>query len=180
MIELQPAAPETLLRHTGRLHRIYRECFAGPPWSEPETWLARYPQHVRRQLANPGAGGWLARDDGRIVGAVYGWSAPPALPRDTPFDKAVAEAAPATALPRMLAPALVVGELMVAESYRRRGIAARLLRAYVMAAPTAWLVTHRDGAAPHFYRRQGWREEAEFASEGVPMRLFTWAAAPRT
>ncbi|MET7402627.1 GNAT family N-acetyltransferase [Dactylosporangium sp. NPDC005572] len=177
--QIEPAGPGVLLAHAPRLHEIYRECFAGPPWSEPESRLADFPNHVRRQLSQPDAGGWLARSDGDIVGAVYGWAAPTQLPRETPFDIAVADAVPPRVRPRMVAPALVVGELMVAESHRRQRIAARLLAAYVATAPAAWLITHRDGGAPAFYRRQGWREDAAFVADGVPLLLFTWAQ-PRT
>ncbi|MET7426975.1 GNAT family N-acetyltransferase [Dactylosporangium sp. NPDC005555] len=101
--------------------------------------------------------------------------APATPPCETAFDQAVADAAPTLALLTAPAPALVIAELMVASSHRRQGIAAQLLSTYIADAPAAWLVTHRDGGAPAFYQRQGWRQEAAFTSAGVPMLLYTWA-----
>lgn len=79
-------------------------------------------------------------------------------------------------VPRMVAPSVVVAELMVAGTHRRRGVGRRLLHAYMAGSPAGWLVTHRQGDAPAFYRRLGWRAEAEFELAGEPLLLFTWAA----
>ena len=110
---------------------------------------------------------------------VYGWPARPSPPLATSFDRAIAEAAPPEVLPLLTAPSLVVAELMVAGSHRRQGIAGRLLSAYVAGAPSAWLVTHRDGGAPAFYRRCGWRQDATLTSDGEPLLLFTWTVQQR-
>jgi predicted N-acetyltransferase YhbS len=172
------ATPDELHARQASLWRLYRECFSAPPWSEPEEQLAGFPDRLREQLAHPGAGGLITYDGDEVVGAVYGWPAPAHQPRDNAFDRAVADAAPPGALARMVTPALVVAELMVAASHRRRGIAAQLLAAYVATAPAAWLSTHRDSSAAAFYRRQGWREDAGFTVDGAPLLLFTWAAEP--
>ncbi|MEV0131759.1 GNAT family N-acetyltransferase [Dactylosporangium sp. NPDC050688] len=175
MTTLRPADPAALHARTALLQELYRDCFAGPPWSEPEEQLADFPAQLLRQTSHPGARGLLAHDGAALVGAVYGWPAPAALPRQTAFDQAVADATPPHARALLMAPSLVVAELMVATSHRRRGIAARLLSAYVVDAPAAWLVTHRDGGAPTFYRRCGWQQAAAFTAGGEPMLLFTWA-----
>ncbi|MGW0435037.1 hypothetical protein ACWDV4_21165 [Micromonospora sp. NPDC003197] len=165
-----------LLAQTSALHALYRECFATPPWSEPEDRLTTFPTHLCGQLSHVGAAGILAFDGPSIVGAVYGWAAPAELARTTQFEIAVADAAPPQALPRLIAPSLVVAEVMVTGTHRRRGIAQGLLAAYTKQWPMAWLVTHRDSGAAEFYRRLGWQQEATFESDAKPLLLFTWTA----
>ncbi|MFY1692855.1 hypothetical protein [Plantactinospora sp. WMMB782] len=177
MIEVRRASVPVLLAHTAALHSLYRESFSVPPWSEPEEKLAAYPTHLRGQLDRPGATGCLAFDGADLIGAVYGWPAPPVLARSTEFEAAVADAVAPEAMPRMVAPSIVVAELMVTGTHRRQGVAGRLLNAYLAGWPAGWLVTHRDGGAPAFYRRAGWREEAAFRSVEEPLLLFTWAAS---
>ncbi|MDG4833958.1 GNAT family N-acetyltransferase [Solwaraspora sp. WMMD1047] len=175
VITIRPATGAALLAQTAPLQRIYHESFSGPPWSESADKLAAFPTHLRDQLSHPGAGGCLAFDGADLVGATYGWTAPARLPRGTEFEVAVADAAPPEAIPRMVAPSTVVAELMVTGTHRRRGVARRLLETYLAGKPAAWLVTHRDGDAPAFYRRTGWREESAFRSVGNPLLLFTWS-----
>lgn len=172
MITINRAGPAVIQADTPALWQLYRECFAGPPWCEPEARLAGFPDQLRRQTSHPGAGGFLARDGSTLVGAIYGRPAPATPPQGTDFDRAVAGAASSSAV--LTTPALVVAELMVAATHRRQGIAARMLSAYTPDAPAAWLVTHRDGGAPAFYRRQRWWQDAAFTSGGVPMLLYTW------
>ncbi|MDG4827450.1 GNAT family N-acetyltransferase [Asanoa sp. WMMD1127] len=178
MIDVRHVGARTLLDHTPALEGIYRQSFAGPPWSEPEAKLAQFPAQLRRQLSYRGAGGLLAFDGEAIVGAVYGWAAPEALRPDNPLDAALVTAVTPETLGSLSAPARIVGELMVASTHRRRGIASRLLTAYVADAPRAWLITHRDSDARHLYRRAGWCEQVEFDTDGQPVVLLTWAPGP--
>jgi GNAT superfamily N-acetyltransferase len=156
------------------LEVLYRDCFAAPPWSEPEEQLAGYSQRLAGQLAHPGAGGLLAYAGPTLVGAVYGWPAPAELPTGTAFDDAVAALVTPALRPLLVAPSTVVAELMIATSHRRQGLAGLLLDTYLADRPSAWLSTHTAADARRFYRRRGWNEAAEFTVDGAALVLCTW------
>ena len=157
-----------------QLERLYRKCFAGPPWFEPEDRLSDFHGRLARHLSNKGASGVIVTDAGALVGAVYGWPAGDVLARGTPFDDALANAVTPAVGQRLLAPAVVVAELMVDPQRQRRGIGRALLTRYVGDWPSAWLVTRPDAPAATLYRQEGWRQECEFDIEFHPMVLFTW------
>lgn len=177
---LRAADPGQLLRHTATLHTLYRHCFGSPPWSEPRERITAFPARLASQLAHPGAGGLLAiSTDGTdgVVGAIYGWPAGAQLETRSPFNDAVAAAATPELASRLVAPALVVAELMVDPRCRRRGIGKALLAAYTAGWPAAWLSTHPDAPAVALYRQAGWRHEIDFAADGHWLALFTWRAS---
>lgn len=169
-----------LAGYARRLERLYRRCFSLPPWSEPEERLARFTDRFAAHLANGGAGGVVVADGPDLVGAVYGWPAGPELASGSPFDDALAAAVTPAVARRLIAPAVVVAELMVDPRHQRRGIGRALLTRYVEDWPAAWLATHPDAPAATLYRQAGWRQEAEFAVTEYPMVLFTWQATTRT
>ncbi len=169
-----------LAAYSDRLGRLYRECFSAPPWLEPEERLAEFPGRLTRHLSNPGAGGVVVLDDDDVVGVAYGWPAGPELASGSPFDDALAAAVSPSVASRLVAPAVVVAELMVDHRHRRRGIGRALLTRYVEDWPAAWLATHRDAPAATLYRQAGWRQEAEFVVDDQPMVVFTWQAPRRT
>jgi GNAT superfamily N-acetyltransferase len=165
-----------LATYSDELERLYRECFSAPPWHEPEDRLAGFRGRLERHLSNSGAGGVVVADGEGLVGAVYGWPAGPELASGSPFDDALAAAVTPAVAARLVAPALVVAELMVDPRHQRRGIGRALLSRYVEGWPAAWLATHPDAPAATLYRQEGWRQECEFEVEGHPMVLFTWQA----
>jgi GNAT superfamily N-acetyltransferase len=65
---------------------------------------------------------------------------------------------------------------MVDPAHQCKGIGRTLLTRFTIGWPSAWLCTHPDSPAARMYRRDGWREETEFAVEEYPMVLFTWQA----
>ncbi len=169
-----------LATYGDQLERLYRECFSAPPWLESDQRLAGFPGRLERHLSNDGAGGVVVADGGLLVGAVYGWPAAAELASGSPFDDALAAAVTPAVARRLVAPALVVAELMVDPRHQRRGIGRALLTRYVEDWPAAWLATHPDAPAAVMYRQAGWRQEAEFVVDDQPMVVFTWQAPRRT
>jgi len=169
-----------LAAYRGRLEHLYRKCFSEPPWLEPEERLADFQGRLERHLSNRGAGGVVVADADELVGVVYGWPAGPELASGSPFDDALAAAVTPAIARRLVAPALVVAELMVDPSHQRRGIGRALLTRYVEDWPAAWLATHSEAPAATLYRQEGWRQECEFSVEYYPMVVFTWQAPRRT
>jgi GNAT superfamily N-acetyltransferase len=119
-------------------------------------------------------------DGHQLVGVVYGWPAGRELAAGSPFDDALAAAVTPAAARRLLAPAVVVAELMVDPGHQRRGIGRALLTRYVDDWPAAWLATHPDAPAATMYRQEGWRQEFEFVIDDQPLVVFTWQAPGRT
>lgn len=169
-----------LSAYVGQLERLYRECFSTPPWSEPEERLAGFADRFAHHMANPGAGGVVVSDGDDLVGVVYGWPAGRELATGSPFDDALAAAAPPGIADRLVAPAVVVAELMVDARHQRRGIGRALLTRYVEEWPAAWLATHADAPAARMYRQEGWRQEFGFIVDDQPLVVFTWQAPRRT
>ncbi len=169
-----------LAAYGGELEHLYRECFSAPPWSEPEDRLAGFHGRLERHLANSGASGVVVTDGDGLVGVIYGWPAGSELASGSPFDDALAAAVTPGAALRLVAPALVVAELMVEPTHQRRGIGRALLTRYVEEWPADWLATHPAAPAATLYRQEGWRQECEFSVEYYPMVVFTWQAPRRT
>lgn len=165
-----------LAAYADELERLYRECFSAPPWSEPEDRLAGFHGRLERHLSNSGATGVVVTDGDGLVGVIYGWPAGQELASGSPFDDALAAAVTPGAALRLVAPALVVAELMVDPRHQRRGIGRALLNRYVEDWPAAWLATHSDAPAATLYRQEGWRQECEFEVEDNTLVLFTWQA----
>lgn len=163
-------------RHAIQVEGLYRRCFTEPPWRESAERLAGFPDRLTRHLGRGGFDGLVAVEDGHLVGAVYGWPAGPTLESGNHFDDALAAAATPAVAARLVAPALVVAELMVDPDHQRRGIGRSLLTRFVDGWSSAWLCTHPDAPAAGMYRRDGWREELRFAVDECPMVLFTWCA----
>jgi len=163
-------------RHAGQLEGLYRRCFTEPPWRESSERLAGFPDRLTAHLGRDGFDGLVAEEEGRLVGTVYGWPAGPTLESGNHFDDALSAAVTPAVTARLVAPALVVAELMVDPGHQRRGIGRRLLTRFVEGWTTAWLCTHPEAPAAGMYRRDGWREELAFHVDGYPMVLFTWCA----
>lgn len=169
-----------LASYRGQLERLYRKCFAAPPWSQSEERLAGFGVRFAAHLDNGGAGGVVVLDGAQLLGVVYGWPAGRELASGSPFDDALAAAVSPAVAQRLVAPALVVAELMVDPGHQRRGIGRALLTRYVEDWPTAWLVTHPEAPAAEMYRQEGWRQVAEFEVTEYPLVVFTWQATRRT
>ena len=154
------------------LWSIYRECFAVAPWHESTEELHGFPARLAQHTSHAGAYGFVARQDTEIAGAVYGWPAPELLADDGPFDRAVRAAATPAVAANLVAPAVVVTELMVAAAHRRRGLGRALLRRLVAGTPRAWLATHPDADAVGLYESEGWSWQASFQLGDHPSALY--------
>jgi GNAT superfamily N-acetyltransferase len=169
-----------LAAYVGQLERLYRLCFSAPPWQESEERMAAFHDRFAQHMANPGAGGVIVSDSDKLVGAVYGWPAGTELATGSPFDDALAAAVTPEAASRLVAPAVVVAELMVDPTHQRRGIGRALLTRYVEEWPAAWLATHPEAPAATMYRQAGWRQEFAFTVDLQPLVVFTWQAPRRS
>jgi GNAT superfamily N-acetyltransferase len=169
-----------LAAYAGQLERLYRQCFSTPPWLEPEDGLAGFHGRFEQHMANPGASGVIVSDGEDLVGAVYGWPAGQELASGSPFDDALAAAVTPEAARRLVAPAVIVAELMVDPAHQRRGIGRALLTRYVEEWPAAWLATHPEAPAATMYRQEGWQLEFGFAVDYQQLVVFTWQAPRRT
>lgn len=169
-----------LAAYSDQLERLYRKCFSAPPWLEPEDRLAVFQGRLAQHLSNSGAGGVVVADADELVGVVYGWPAGQEMASGSPFDDALAAAVTPAIARRLVAPAVVVAELMVEPGHQRRGIGRALLTRYVEDWPAAWLATHPEAPAATLYRQEGWQQECEFSVEHNPMVVFTWQAPRRT
>ncbi|HEY0453708.1 GNAT family N-acetyltransferase [Actinophytocola sp.] len=163
-------------RHVTQLEGLYRRCFTEPPWRESAERLAGFPHRLTAHLGRGGFDGLVAVDEGHLIGAIYGWPAGPELAAGSQFDDALAAAVTPAVAGRLVAPALIVAELMVHPAHQRRGIGRSLLTRFIADWPSAWLCTHPEAPAAGMYRSGGWHEEATFAVDDYPMVLFTWQA----
>ncbi|WP_328474580.1 GNAT family N-acetyltransferase [Actinoplanes sp. NBC_00393] len=151
---------------------VYQQCFSGPPWNETPEQIAGYPQRLAGQTTNPAAYGVVAYREGELAGAVYGWPAPALLPADNEFDRALRDAVTPQVAALLVAPAVVVAELMVAPAHRGQGLGRKLLTRYVAGHPRAWLVAHPDAAAVRLYESTGWTRQAAYTVAGEPCVLY--------
>jgi GNAT superfamily N-acetyltransferase len=161
-------------RRATQLETLYRRCFTEPPWRESAERLAGFPGRLTGHLGRGGFAGLVAVAGAHLVGAVYGWPAGPRLASGSAFDDALAAAVTPEVASRLVAPALIVAELMVAPEHQQKGIGRSLLAEFVSGWPLAWLCTHPGAPAARMYRNDGWREETMFEVDEYPMVLFTW------
>jgi GNAT superfamily N-acetyltransferase len=159
------------------LQPLYRECFTPAPWHETREDIAAFPEAVARQAAHPGAYGFVASQGGQIAGASYGWPAPAVLPQERDFDVAIREAVTPEVASLLVAPAVIVSELMVAPGHRGQGLGRALLARQVVGHPRAWLVTHPEAEAVSLYESSGWVRRAAIDG-GAPRVLYTREAVP--
>lgn len=175
MIVVEDCQPDRLVSLAPGLHRLYRRCFAEPPWSESDEAMDGFPARLAVDMDRPGAGGVVAWDGARLVGATYGRAAPAVLPDDD-FHRALTAGVPADVWPDLVAPAVRVIELMVDPDDRGRGVGRDLLARYVAGYPAAWLLTHPRAPARGLYEAARFRPRGDFISHrGDPRVLYTRA-----
>lgn len=175
MIVFEECAPARLVNLTPELHRLYRRCFTEPPWSESDEVIDGFPARLVADLDRVGAGGIVARDGARLVGVTYGRSAPETMP-DNDATRALTSGVPADVWPDLVAPAVVVVELMVDPDDRGRGVGRELLSRYVAGHPAAWLCTHPEAPARGVFEAVGFRHRGGFTSHrGEPRVVYTRA-----
>jgi ribosomal protein S18 acetylase RimI-like enzyme len=169
---IKPIAADELGGLAAALRELYRDCFSEPPWNESALQIDGFPKVLAHQLAQPGMFGFAAVDD-QLLGVVYGRISPPEQPADD-FHRSLASQISAELYRELLAPAVVVNELMVHPMARGRGVGRTLLDRFVADHPSAWLVTHPQAPARKLYESAGWRGRGEFVNyRGDPRVLYT-------
>ncbi|GAA0546172.1 GNAT family N-acetyltransferase [Paractinoplanes ferrugineus] len=178
MIAIRPVSAAQLCDLQDRLEPVYRQCFSAPPWNETDEEIADYPARLARHTGHPGSYGFVAEEGAELAGAIYGWPAPACLPEASAFDLAVRDAVSPAVAALLVAPAVVVAELMVAPAFHRRGIGRTLLAEYVAGRSRAWLATHPGAGAVALYESEGWVRRAAYVASGTPLVLYTYQASP--
>jgi GNAT superfamily N-acetyltransferase len=158
------------------LQRLYRRCYAQPPWAASEEHLAAFPHRLADHLDQAGTHGIVVTDTIELTGAIYGWPAPAHRP-DDPLTNAGYAAVPPDQQHRLSPPAAVVAELMIHPDHQGTGIGRELLRQFTTQHPAAWLCTHPDSTAAALCTSAGWQQLARFTSPtGAPRLLYAWPA----
>jgi superoxide dismutase, Fe-Mn family len=172
-VKVERLGPDGLRELAGSLCEVYERCFTEPPWHEPADQIAGYATVLAGHLGQPGMSALVVRAGEGVAGVVYGWPAPAAIPQD-PFHDALAAQVPADVHRDLVAPAVVVVELMVHPDHRGCGIGRTLLDRYVKEQPAAWLCTHPDAPAAALYESAGWRRRGSFTNQyGDPRVVYT-------
>jgi ribosomal protein S18 acetylase RimI-like enzyme len=164
---------DELGRLESTLHELYRESFSEPPWNESALQLDEFPKVLTRHLGQPGLFGFVAVARDEVLGAIFGRVSPPQPPSDD-FHRSLASQVPGELYRELLAPAVVVNELMVHPRARGRGVGRGLLDRFAADHGSGWLVTHPEAPARRLYESAGWRDRAEFVNHfGDPRVLYT-------
>lgn len=136
------------------LVELYAVVYAEPPYLEGPDEVDRFRKSVAEESLRPGFSLVAAKDDGRLVGAAYGWTMaagtwwsradqhPPPEIRDT--DK------------------FAVMEWIVESSRRSEGIGANLIRRLLVERPERVATLASDPRSPtrQVYKRAGWQQVA--------------------
>ncbi|TDV43740.1 GNAT family N-acetyltransferase [Actinophytocola oryzae] len=175
-VQVERLGPAELRDLEAALCDVYRQCFTEPPWHETPAQVGAYATALADHLAQPGMSALVVRTTDGIAGVIYGWPAPPRLPRDSFHDTLVSHV-PAHVRRDLVAPAIVVVELMVHPAHRGRGIGRSLIEQYVEGHPAAWLCTHPDAPATALYESAGWQRRGSFSNQnGDPRVVYTWTS----
>ncbi|WP_433260526.1 GNAT family N-acetyltransferase [Actinosynnema sp. CS-041913] len=175
---LRTVGAAELARMAVPLERLYRGCFADPPWSEGEEQFAAFPDRLACHLGTAGAHGVAAWAGVDLAGVVYGWPAAAGVP-DSRFYAGVFGAVDESEHRRLRSPALEVAELMVDAAHRGRGLGRELLRRFVAGHAPAWLCVHAESRARAFYESAGWVVRGRFTvADDVPLLVMTLDGGP--
>lgn len=179
---MTPPPPAAALVHRGtadearqrcdELLEVYTESFAGPPWNESAASADAQRALLQTQLDSPGLEVAIAEHHGRLVGAAYGWPAPPQLPDSDLYRRISAAAGEQLVAQRLTNGVFELVQLMVRPSRQGEGLGRRLVDTLRAGRPS-WLITHPEADAVRLYERNGWRAAAALTtSGGVPLVLF--------
>jgi ribosomal protein S18 acetylase RimI-like enzyme len=158
IITVSTVAPHDLPPIREALMDIYRAAFAPPPFNETEDGVAHFGQALAGHAEHPAPGFrcCVAREDGRLVGFVYGFTVNPGYRRSSLLRAALTP----DIAQRWLVDAFDVIDLGVLPEAQGRGIGGRLHDAVLAGQPhrTAVLPTDRgETAAMRLYRSRGWQ-----------------------
>lgn len=133
---------------------LYALVYAEAPYEEGPAEVDRFRQSLPEELRRPGFALVAAEDDGRLVGAAYGWT----MPAGSWWSRADQDPTPDI----HGADKLAVMEWMVEPGRRGKGIGARLMRGLLEGRPERYATLAADprSAAWTMYRRAGWRRVA--------------------
>ena len=73
MVRAGRAGTRATLAISTEFARLYRDCYARPPWSETPAQLAAHPEKPAAATRREGFTAWAARHGGGLTGICYGW-----------------------------------------------------------------------------------------------------------
>lgn len=160
------------------LERLYRRCFAEPPWNEDEQDFALFTSKFAEHTSRPDVRGIVVPQGDGLAGVVYGWPSAAEVP-DTAFYASVYGAVDPADHSLLGPPSWQVVELMVDPSARGRGLGRQLLARFVEGRDLAWLCTHPDSSARRLYESAGWVGVGEYIREsGEPVMVMSRRGYP--
>lgn len=163
---IEPVAPETLDGYTGAIRDVYQRAFDTTP-DQAEAFIQKA---LARHQTYPGFQGYLALDDGLVVGFVYGYHST----RGGWWHSTIRPTLVANGHASWLDDAFEFVELAVDPDHQGRGIGGRLHDAILarVTERTALLSTGPARSnAHHLYASRGWRAlipEFRFTRVGDP------------
>ncbi|GAA4137536.1 hypothetical protein GCM10022416_22120 [Actinomadura keratinilytica] len=165
--DVQRLDGEATLAISTEIARLYRDCYARPPWSETPAQIAAYPEKLAASTRRERFTAWVAWDSGRLAGICYGWPTPGDLSGNRVYAM-LARAAGVEGAVMLTRDAFEVAELFVHPAHQRRGLGRTLLTRAVAGWDTAWLITHPGAPAARLYERLGWRRHVALPADFYP------------
>ncbi|MFF4874738.1 GNAT family N-acetyltransferase [Micromonospora sp. NPDC000668] len=149
------------------LVELYALVYAEPPYEEGPEQVSRFADGLPAEATRPGFTLVAAEDDGRLIGAAYGWTMPAGRwwlrsDQDPPADVLVADK-------------LAVMEWIVTPERRGDGVGSGLMVRLLGGRPERYATLASDprAAARRIYERAGWRQVARSPlPDGTPMDLL--------
>ncbi len=168
---IEPLSPAVARAERRGLEALYYAAFSPPPYAESLAEAEAFGALVERDSRRPGFDAFVARDpDGRLVGLVYGYDTPVAVPDGAWWARLI------RAVQLEVAREWVLGQFAfcwfaVDPEVQGEGTGGELYEAVMkrVRTPRAWLVTHGDDStARRMYDRRGWFELARAELGWVP------------
>jgi GNAT superfamily N-acetyltransferase len=133
------------------LRELYAEVYAEPPYHEGPEHVAKFADLFSQDLQRAGFSLASAVDDGRLVGAAYGWT--------MASGEWVRDATNEPPDHIRSSPKFVIREWIVRRSHRGGGIGQRLLDLVLTERPEPYAIlsANPDAPARSIYERLGWR-----------------------
>lgn len=177
-LQLRDVGGSDIVNWQRPLLELYTQVYAEPPWLETPLEAATFAERLEDHAQRQGFRCEIVLEDGRLLGACYGFPAGCSSLPDTRFYRALASGLDSAVVrEHLLGDVCEIPELMVVGTARRRGVGRALIGRRLRGERRAWLCTHPAGPGLPFYLATGWTVRGQFAGpSGKPLVVCTWAA----